>query len=134
MKTSVRTRFLNKEHEYRFNQLVAYNQNYESENNLAACGYLLSANPHVFKKVMKYWERTMVNWEVLMMKEYLNNTEVIIINFAYQLYCGQDLPGVIDITLAQLTFLDVDMVRAFLMAIQLYVDFDNLVEQDKKRD
>lgn len=132
MKTDVTKLFLNEGHVQRFNQLVEINEQFASDKFYCPTGYLLSVNSDVFHKILPFVKKSGgIRFNDILGKDSkvdLTSGSYTLVRFAMDLFKGG---GVNDLTITDLDYLDFDMVRAYINAIKLYLDYDAKQQADK---
>lgn len=122
MRTSARKFLLSKEHEQRFNQLEVLNKNFENDINYTSCGFLLSANEEIFRKVLPYISTGGIDWNGIRKKVDLTSGQLPIIQYAFDLFTSGGRYGKDIISLTDLAYCDREIVDAVLIAINLFLD------------
>lgn len=121
MKTQVNDKFISKDHEARFMQLVDIKAIFANDVNYTSAGYLLSANEDVFHKVLPYISIQGINFDAIIKKVDLTSGQKFIVEVAMNLFRGAPVKG---FDLSDIASCDFAMIDAILNAIKLYVDYE----------
>lgn len=125
MKTTIKDKFLNKQHEERFNHLVDINRSFANDINYTSAGYLLSADEEVYNKALPFISDNGIFFSSIFDKDFCTGHKALV-RYAYDLFTGgAGYKPIKDLSLTDLACCDVDMVPVVFNAIILYLDWDS---------
>lgn len=126
MKTTIKDKFLNKQHEEHFIHLVDINRSFANDINYTSAGYLLSAYEEVYNKVLPFINADGIHFSVIFGKQDFCTGHKTLVRYAYDLFTGgAGYKTIKDLSLTDLALCDADMVPVVFNAILLYLDWDS---------
>lgn len=126
MKTTLQGKFLNKQHEARFNHLIDINGSFANDINYTSAGYLLSADEEVYNKALPFINANGIHFSVIFGKQDFCTGHKALVRYAYDLFTGgAGYKTIKDLTLTDLAHCDADMIPVVFNAILLYLDWDS---------